>query len=68
MKAITFQNVSITVKAKNDKAAYTALCNALAQFEFLTDTFYEEGKYSHVRSTDVLFPKVAKRWLKIRKV
>jgi hypothetical protein len=55
----TFQNVTITIQAKDGAAAYTALCNALAsiQAEYETDTYTIEGE-DEERPVSELYPQV----------
>ncbi len=55
---VTFNNVSITIAAINPAAAYALLCEALARFEYTTDTFYTHGEAdeSEERCTSLLFP------------
>ena len=54
---VTFDNVSITIPISDPAAAYTALCAALARFEFTTDTFQTDGAAgtSEQQCTSVLF-------------
>jgi hypothetical protein len=54
---VTFNNVSITISATNPAAAYTLLCEALARFEFTTDTFHTYGAddESEEQDTALLF-------------
>jgi hypothetical protein len=55
---VTFNNVSITVPISDPAAAYTALCEALARFQYTTDTFHTDGAAgtSDEKSTTILFP------------
>lgn len=55
---VTFNNVSITIAAIDPAAAYALLCEALARFEYTTDTFYTQGDAdeSEERCTSLLFP------------
>lgn len=57
---VTFQNVTITVTADTPQDAYTALCEALAPFEYSTDTYTrheEDGvEPTEERDTTELFP------------
>ena len=55
---VTFNNVSITISTTDPAAAYTALCEALARFEYTTDTFQTDGAAgtSEQQSTTILFP------------
>ncbi len=54
-----FNNVTISIVAKDSKEAYTKLCNALdtlrPNVEWRTDTYQVEGSID--RSTAELFPK-----------
>ena len=54
---VTFNNVSITISTTDPAAAYTALCEALARFEYTTDTFHTDGAagISEEQSTTLLF-------------
>ena len=58
IEAVTFNNVSITIANLDPAAAYTLLCEALARFEYTTDTFHTHGAahQSEEQSTTVLFP------------
>lgn len=58
IEAVTFNNVSITIANLDPRAAYTLLCEALARFEYTTDTFHTHGAahQSEEQSTTVLFP------------
>ena len=57
IEEVTFNNVSITIAATDPAAAYTLLCEALARFEFTTDTFHTYGAAdeSEEQDTTVLF-------------
>jgi hypothetical protein len=59
---VTFNNVSITIAATDPAAAYSLLCEALARFEYTTDTFYTHGAAdeSEERCTSLLFPSPSK--------
>ena len=53
---VTFKNVSITVANLGPAAAYRLLCEALARFEYTTDTFQTHGPgQSAEQSTTILF-------------
>lgn len=57
---VTFQNVTITVTADTPQDAYTALCEALAPFEYSTDTYTlcedDRAEPMEDRDTAELFP------------
>jgi len=57
IEEVTFNNVSITIAASDPAAAYTLLCEALARFEFTTDTFltYGAADESEEQATTILF-------------
>lgn len=61
MREFQFDNVTVTVKAETALDAYTALSNALAPFDFTTDTFNEitmgmdEGLDTRDRDTEEIF-------------
>lgn len=57
IEEVTFNNVSITIAASDPAAAYTLLSEALAHFEFTTDTFHTYGAAdeSEEQDTEVLF-------------
>jgi hypothetical protein len=58
IEEVQFNNVTITIAATDPAAAYAALCQALAQFEYTTDTFQTNGAAgeSEAESTTTLFP------------
>ena len=58
IEEVQFNNVTITIASADPVAAYTALCQALARFEYTTDTFQTNGAAgeSEEQSTTILFP------------
>ena len=58
IEEVTFNNVSITIAAPDPAAAYSLLCEALARFQYTTDTFYTHGDTdeSEEQCTSLLFP------------
>lgn len=58
IEGVTFNNVSITIAANDPAAAYSLLCEALAKFDYATDTFctYRADEESDEQCTSVLFP------------
>ena len=58
MKAFTFSDITVTIEAKDGKAAYTALCNMLSKAEaFSTSTVTDEST-GLCCSTERFFPEV----------
>lgn len=58
IEEVQFNNVTITIPSTDPAAAYALLCQALARFEYRTDTFQTDGAdgESEAQSTTVLFP------------
>ena len=58
IEEVQFNNVTITIASTDPVAAYAALCQALARFEYTTDTFQANGAAgeSEEQSTSILFP------------
>jgi hypothetical protein len=57
IEEVQFNNVTITVASMDPPAAYALLCQALARFEYTTDTFQTNGAdgESDEQSTTILF-------------
>jgi hypothetical protein len=58
IEEVQFNNVTITIPSTDPATAYAVLCQALAQFEYTTDTFQTHGAagQSEAESTATLFP------------
>ena len=58
IEEVQFNNVTITIASTDLAAAYAVLCQALARFEYTTDTFQTNGAdgESEAQSTTMLFP------------
>ncbi len=58
IEEVQFNNVTITITSTDPAAAYAVLCQALAHFEYTTDTFQTNGANgeSEAQSTTMLFP------------
>ena len=58
IEEVQFNNVTITIALTDPTEAYTVLCQALARFEYTTDTFHTTGwdGESEPHSTTILFP------------
>lgn len=58
IEEVQFNNVTITIASTDPVAAYAVLCQALALFEYTTDTFQTNGAdgESEPQSTTMLFP------------
>ena len=50
IEEVQFNNVTITIASADPVAAYTALCQALARFEYTTDTFQTNGAPANLKS------------------
>ena len=63
IEEVQFNNVTITIASTNPAAAYALLCQALARFEYTTDTFQTNGAAgeSEEQSTMILFPQDCRR-------
>jgi hypothetical protein len=59
IEEVQFNNVTITIASTDPAAAYAALCQTLAPFEYTTDTFQTHGAAgeSEAQSTAILFPR-----------
>jgi hypothetical protein len=58
IEGVTFNNVTITIASIDPAPAYAVLCQALARFEYTTDTYHTHGAagQSEEQSTTILFP------------
>ena len=58
IEGVTFNNVTITIASVDPAPAYAVLCQALARFEYTTDTYHTHGAagQSEEQSTTILFP------------
>jgi hypothetical protein len=43
IEGVTFNNVTITIASIDPAPAYAVLCQALARFEYTTDTYHTHG-------------------------